>query len=212
MGILIVEYRGTKRGATLPPRVLIGRRSMNHLVIDDPAVSRMHAWIDQLGGAFYLTDMHSRSGTRVNGQPVAQLQHQLADGDVIEIGQARLTFRESIQLPPDVQPIELPVKPTKSARDVGVQFDCPQCKAPLWAAPQFAGHTAECAYCRESFTVPADAATAVQRRTPPAATLVAVQPRTAPIEHKHLHPTKAAVAESSKPAHALRCGVCQSSI
>jgi hypothetical protein len=214
MAILIVEHRGKMRGTALPPRVLIGRRSMNHLVIDDPAVSRMHAWIDQLGAGYYLTDMHSRTGTRVNGQPAYQ-QQQLSDGDVIEIGPARLTFRDVDQIPPGIERFELPQQPVLSSRDVGIQFDCPQCTAPLWAAPQFAGHTGECSYCHEAFTVPAPVAADAFKGALFVATPVAVRPgpemsssRTRVHNDRHVP----AVAETTKPAPTVRCGVCQSPI
>src|SRR5687768_17106186 len=111
MAVLILEFRNEKRAAQLPARVLIGRRSMNHLVINDPAVSRMHAWIDQLGADYYLTDMHSRTGTRINGQPVAHQQQQLNHGDLIEIGPAKLTFKDVGSLPLGIEPLELPAVP-----------------------------------------------------------------------------------------------------
>jgi hypothetical protein len=153
MAILIVDHQGQKRGAVLRDRVLIGRRSMNHLVIEHNAVSRMHAWIDRGVDGYVLTDMRSRSGTRVNQQPVAE-PLILADGDVIEIGPARLTFHTTDRVPLDVESFELPRHPVLAARDAGVRFDCPQCRAPFWAAPQFAGTEATCVYCGATITLP----------------------------------------------------------
>ena len=153
MPLLIVEYPGPRRGAKMPPRVLIGRRSMNHLVIDHADVSRMHAWIDRVDGKFVLTDMRSRTATTVNGR-VLPRSRALVDGDVIAIGPAKLTFLAGDDLPAGVEPFEIPRLPAISRRDVGVRFDCPHCRAPMWAAPQFAMHLGSCVYCGEEFVVP----------------------------------------------------------
>ncbi len=65
-------------------RLGIGRDATNHIVIDDPAVSREHATIVPVGNDHILEDCDSSNGTFVNGTRVARriLQH----GDVIEFG------------------------------------------------------------------------------------------------------------------------------
>lgn len=153
MALLFVEHLGHTRGARLPSRVLIGRRSMNHLIIDDPTVSRMHAWIDRRGDDYVLTDMRSRTGTRVNGTPLAK-RRKLAAGDVIEIGPARLTFQPGESVPLDIETFDLSREPVMLARDLGIRFDCPHCRSPMWASMQYAGHGGICTYCGEGFTIP----------------------------------------------------------
>src|SRR5687768_1176435 len=101
MAILIVEHKGTVEGASLSGRVLIGRRANNHVVVSDPAVSRIHAWIDTAGQQYCLTDAGSRTGTFVNGQRVAN-RVALRHGDRINIGPASLTFRTDTSLPAGV--------------------------------------------------------------------------------------------------------------
>lgn len=159
MPILLVDHQSHTRGSILPSRLLIGRRSMNHLVIDDPTVSRMHAWIDQRGADYILTDMRSRTGTRVNGQPLAK-RRKLVHGDSIQIGPATLTFRADDQLPAGVEPLALPSEPVLAARDLGIRFDCPHCRAPMWASAQYAGHGGICTYCGDGFTIPRTIVTA----------------------------------------------------
>src|SRR5687768_262066 len=102
MAILIVEHNGTLEGASLSGRILIGRRASNHVVIDDPAVSRIHAWIDTAGRQFCVTDAGSRTGTFVNGQRVAGGRVPLRHGDRITVGPASLTFRADATLPAGV--------------------------------------------------------------------------------------------------------------
>ncbi|WP_460306282.1 FHA domain-containing protein [Actinocorallia aurea] len=56
--------------------------------LDDPSVARLHAEIVRRGPYVYVVDMGlSRTGTRVNGRPIAR--RVLEDGDVISFGTAR---------------------------------------------------------------------------------------------------------------------------
>jgi len=62
----------------------IGRDPENHIVIDDPGVSRNHACISQMGDQLFVWDEGSKHGTLVNGLAVicANLKH----GDLVSIG------------------------------------------------------------------------------------------------------------------------------
>lgn len=62
----------------------IGRAPDNHVVIDDPGVSRNHCFIIQTEDALFLGDRGSKHMTLVNGIQVvcAKLYH----GDTIRIG------------------------------------------------------------------------------------------------------------------------------
>ena len=70
----------------------VGRKVDKDLVIADPRVSRDHAQITQEGIEFYLVDLGSKHGTRVNAEKVRE--RPLANEDVIQIGAARFVFRE----------------------------------------------------------------------------------------------------------------------
>jgi tetratricopeptide (TPR) repeat protein len=48
----------------------IGRESECGLPLRDPNISRRHAQIDQVDGAFVLSDLESKNGTRLSGLPV----------------------------------------------------------------------------------------------------------------------------------------------
>src|SRR5947209_3417714 len=136
MAVLLVELHGTRRGSVLPRRVLIGRRPMNHLVIDHPAVSRLHAWIDGEGDRYYISDTGSRTGTRVNGQRVIA-RHLLGDEDEITIGPAKLTFLAEPRVRAGVEVFDLSAAPdappappappgaSGASGGPGILFDCP---------------------------------------------------------------------------------------
>lgn len=55
----------------------------------DDAVSRRHAQIFRRGGRFWLRDLDSTNGTRLNGQWLApETDTPLSNGDVVELGEA----------------------------------------------------------------------------------------------------------------------------
>ncbi|WP_348262909.1 SpoIIE family protein phosphatase [Telmatobacter sp. DSM 110680] len=75
---------------------LIGRGSDtgNHLLLDDPRISRRCAVIEEVDGGFLLRDRGHRPGIWVNGRRIAQMV--LMDGDTIEFGlenSAKIVFR-----------------------------------------------------------------------------------------------------------------------
>jgi len=91
------------------PKTILGRAADCHVVIADPRASRRHAEIagqDEPPGAdapcdvswgtpggFVLRDLGSTNGTWLNGRRLSEPE-RLRDGDEIEIGGARFTFRD----------------------------------------------------------------------------------------------------------------------
>jgi pSer/pThr/pTyr-binding forkhead associated (FHA) protein len=68
----------------------IGRRESNDFVVDNIAVSSVHARIDKVEQGYLLTDLNSKNGTMVGGKLVSS--HWLTDGDVITVGKHQLIF------------------------------------------------------------------------------------------------------------------------
>jgi pSer/pThr/pTyr-binding forkhead associated (FHA) protein len=70
--------------------VTIGRRPTNTIVIDNLAISGVHAKIEARETHFVITDLNSKNGTFVNGRRVQEqrLQHK----DVITVGKHHLVF------------------------------------------------------------------------------------------------------------------------
>jgi len=95
--LIAVGPDGEDRVFALPPgteRLLIGRAPESDVVIDwDPEVSRAHAQVERMGGAWAVVDDGiSRYGTLVNGARLAG-RRRLADGDVIRMGRTDLLYR-----------------------------------------------------------------------------------------------------------------------
>lgn len=74
------------------PQLTIGRRSSNDIPIPDIKMSRQHARIEVANGPrYYLTDLGSTNGTRINGRE-ARGRNELQPGDIIELGLQRMRF------------------------------------------------------------------------------------------------------------------------
>jgi len=72
----------------------IGRRLDNHVVIDDPRVSRAHAQLRTVRDRFVLFDLNSSGGTFVNGERTNQ--SVLYPGDVISLAGVTLIFGQDL--------------------------------------------------------------------------------------------------------------------
>ncbi|MDX1378669.1 MAG: FHA domain-containing protein [Anaerolineales bacterium] len=97
---LIVE--GVKVFPLKDPVVNIGRRLENHLVIDDPRISRNHSQLRAINGRYVLFDLNSTGGSFVNGQRTSQTV--LYPGDVISLAGVALIFGQDNPPPrPDLK-------------------------------------------------------------------------------------------------------------
>lgn len=84
---------GPKEGSVLEIKCdsfTIGRSSSNSLVLNDKAVSRRHAAIEQKDKRYIIHDLASRWGLKVNGQDLKDAG--LKFGDEIEIAGTRMGF------------------------------------------------------------------------------------------------------------------------
>lgn len=70
-------------------RVTIGRGSEADVVIDNTAISRVHAALEFQNGVYYISDLKSLNGTMVNGEKITELV-PVSKNDTIEIGKFRL--------------------------------------------------------------------------------------------------------------------------
>jgi uncharacterized protein (TIGR02996 family) len=87
--VLAIHYcrqdERTRRFTTRRASVSVGRAAGNDLVLADPTVSDRHCRLSERDGAWFVDDLGSERGTRVNGQPITE-PVALGDRDRIYIG------------------------------------------------------------------------------------------------------------------------------
>lgn len=79
-------------------RTTIGRSARSDICIPDAFASRLHAEIRQEGDGFWLTDLGSANGTKLNGALV-QSALPLVPGAEVRIGETRIRFENELELP-----------------------------------------------------------------------------------------------------------------
>ena len=89
----------------------IGRRLDNHLVIDDPRVSRNHVQLRAINGHYVIFDLNATGGTYVNGERINQAT--LDPGDVISLAGYPLIYGQDVNFTlKDTQGIDLDMSDT----------------------------------------------------------------------------------------------------
>src|SRR5437879_1252057 len=93
MGFQLVIAEGKEAGREFvfeQSSVVIGRTSECDVVLYDPGVSRKHARIFAEGEGWFVEDMGSSNGTKVNGSIIKK--KQLSDGDAVSLGPVVFNF------------------------------------------------------------------------------------------------------------------------
>jgi pSer/pThr/pTyr-binding forkhead associated (FHA) protein len=97
-----LRWRGTSGDAEREldaPVIRIGRGAENEMVVDEAAVSRLHARLEEEAGTWRVVDLGSTNGTSVDLVSLRPWQpHQLSHGSVIDLaGAVDVTFLLSEQ-------------------------------------------------------------------------------------------------------------------
>ena len=85
-----------KAGDTInigPKTMTVGRSPDNDIVIDDPTVSRKHARITFDGNQFYVEDLDSTSGTKIDGKNVSR--EAIMAGGTMKMGNTEIGFNDN---------------------------------------------------------------------------------------------------------------------
>jgi VWFA-related protein len=88
---ILVDKAHPDRRHDLSGTINIGRSADNQIAINDPTVSRHHAWIKSEGEKFSVFDIGSANGTFVNDERIEE-PRTLESGDVVRFGDAEFVF------------------------------------------------------------------------------------------------------------------------
>jgi adenylate cyclase len=83
---------GVPRVTDLKGEIAVGRTEGNDLVLNHPSVSRRHARIESRDGQWWVVDLRSTNGVKVNGNLVTE--SQVNAGDKILVGSVQLELRK----------------------------------------------------------------------------------------------------------------------
>jgi putative YpdA family bacillithiol system oxidoreductase len=88
----VAERKGVEGGSQVVEQesVLLGRKSICQIQLNDPAVAAVHAELEHRGDGVWITDESSGAGVYVNDQRV--VQQQLLHGDVVAIRPFEITI------------------------------------------------------------------------------------------------------------------------
>ncbi|MGD8624947.1 MAG: FHA domain-containing protein [Anaerolineae bacterium] len=88
---MLVNKKQSDQKHDLKGTINVGRARDNQLVLDDPTVSRHHAWIKAEGEEFLVFDIGSGNGTFVNDERI-EAPRRLENGDTVRFGDAEFVF------------------------------------------------------------------------------------------------------------------------
>lgn len=128
---------GKEKGRTLEltadTPLTIGRSESSGFCIPDKKVSRRHAEIVSDGENVFITDLSSRTGTRVNGRAIAQ-RTPLCIGDTIQIGETDLVLEKTEDA--KAAPLPRTTAPAKTEPPVRTEKTQTQRNLPLYSAQE----------------------------------------------------------------------------
>ncbi len=87
--LIVLGPEGAQR-FEVQERAVIGRESDCDIPIEDGASSRRHCVVEKRGDVFFLRDLGSSNGTKVNAEKVKEIQ--LQTDDQIKVGTTILVF------------------------------------------------------------------------------------------------------------------------
>lgn len=93
-------------------RITLGRATTNRIILKDELCSREHAEVYFAEGRWYLRDLKSLNGTRINGDPLREVEDwKLAPRDELQVGKTRFLFVETLDELPNLPMLDAQPEP-----------------------------------------------------------------------------------------------------
>jgi pSer/pThr/pTyr-binding forkhead associated (FHA) protein len=133
-------------------RITVGRSVGNDIVLpDDTQVSRVHAVLERLAGAWSVRDVSSRNGTFLNGTRVSG-EAWIGHGDEIRVGRTRIVLRSdrTADDPGMTEAQAAPPQLTPRERDVLIALFKPMTGAEMFTEPASTRQIAQALWVSEA--------------------------------------------------------------
>lgn len=166
MAYLTVRSKGEKAHSYFDlerERVVLGRQEDCEFHCDDKQLSRRHCMFVREDGTWYIEDLGSANGTRVNAETISG-RRQLDERDVVKVGSRRLTFhrgrrKDRVRKPIDLGADALAGGGTVPTREVEINdppeaVPCDHCPAWFSVAHRLPGDRMDCPQCGKASIVP----------------------------------------------------------
>jgi hypothetical protein len=97
VSVLLKQGHADQKKWSFKRQFSIGRDSTADICINDPTVSRFHAFVHYVRGAWWIRDMNSSNGTLINGKPVSK--YQMDEQTNLQLGQEGPTLHLCLPAP-----------------------------------------------------------------------------------------------------------------
>ena len=151
MPVLLASYKNKTAGFVLrenKKQITIGRDPGNDMPLPMSRVSRVHATLTCKNHEWFIRDLGSFNGTKINNVRVKG-RSAIEPGDRLRLGNVRLQFMDTDKIPEGI-------KRLKDRRDntERVKFKCKYCSQSLKAMARDAGRRVQCHHCDQVVHVP----------------------------------------------------------
>lgn len=151
MPLLLTSYKNKSAGFILrdaKKQITIGRDPGNDMPLPLTRISRVHALITHRDDQWYLRDLGSSNGTKVNNIRIKGTVH-IRPGDRVRLGNVRMQFMDTEMIPKGI-------KRLKDRRDnqERIRFKCKYCSHSLKAFTRDAGRKIQCHHCDQIVHIP----------------------------------------------------------
>jgi adenylate cyclase len=106
---------GKQHVRTIVGLLSIGRHTDNDVQLLDPEVSKHHLTVERKPDGVELVDLGSANGTLVNGRDTHRVM--LVEGDIVLVGNTRLTYHAPVEKPPPGPRLSDPVEDIAGVED-----------------------------------------------------------------------------------------------
>lgn len=170
--IRIKDVEGHTKAQLDQDRMVAGRQSDNEIPIKHSSISRQHCAFVREGDVWFLEDLGSANGTRVNNEKITG-RVTLSERDIVKIGAARLTVHLTDQpakskprkpaISGDDDGISLPADlasgPAAEVREAGIDdpaeaIPCQACGTWMSIAHRSPGERMQCPCCTAEVAIP----------------------------------------------------------